>query len=135
MEVILFLKLVLFTDHVMFTGMGMILLKTKYICFRHKIFLSTNNYKSSIPQILRSRTKSRRLEAFFRSNVKLKQNYYYLYNSTAALVHVNLVDTISLLFADWQLFSDTVQIFQIHITIKDCLTLPCCRDNLSPEEG
>ena len=50
----------------------------------------------------------------------------------AAFFH-KLVDIMSLLFGDWYLFSDTVQISQIHITIKDCLTLPCRHDNLSPE--
>ena len=50
----------------------------------------------------------------------------------AAFVH-KLVDIMSLLFGDWYLFSDTVKISQVHITIKDCLTLPCRHDNLSPE--
>ena len=50
----------------------------------------------------------------------------------AAFIH-KLVDIMSLLFGDWYLLSDTVQISQVHITVKDCLTLPCCHDNLSPK--
>ena len=47
----------------------------------------------------------------------------------AAFVH-KLVDIMSLLFGDWYLFSDTVKISQVHITITDCLTLPCHHNNL-----
>ena len=52
----------------------------------------------------------------------------------AAFIH-KLVDIVSLLFGDGDLLSNTVQISQVHITIKECLTLPCCHDNLSPEGG